>query len=308
MDNRNQQIREGAGLEESRLNTEFIDFIQKWGGPFLILCAVAMGGWAAWNWWTKQQAQKLDIAFAQYEAQIAGGNPNPAALEDVAREFQGVASVSLLARLDAADIHLAAARSGVRSGATLNPDGTLASPDDAITEEDRTRVLAQASALYQMVYDEAFAARGKSLLAIKALYGLAAVAECKGEIPAARDQYQRIVEIAEAAGLDNHAALARARSESLDRLASPPVLLATASLPQRPAPPTPELPPLTPEMPPDTGPVGPVAPSLLDQPLSNPFNPEPEPSGLPNPLAPPATAPGGTPGTPPDPAPTPPGR
>src|SRR5688572_10639695 len=116
MDERHQQgLKEGAGLEESRLNTDFIQFIQRWGGPFLLICAGIMAAWAGWNWWQRQKADRVDEAFAQYEAQVAGGNPSPEALKAVADEFEGVASVSLLARLDAADVYAASIRSGVKA-------------------------------------------------------------------------------------------------------------------------------------------------------------------------------------------------
>jgi predicted negative regulator of RcsB-dependent stress response len=338
MDERQQQgLREGAGLEESRLNTDFINFVQRWGGPFLLLCAALMAAWAGWNWWQRQQADRVDEAFAQYEAQIAGGNPSPEALKAVADEFEGVASVSLLARLDAADVYTASIRSGVKAGADLNPDGTLASPDDALTQEERDRLLEQAATLYQRVFDTASRATGKGVLAIRAAYGLAAVAETRGDIADARGHYERIIEIAEANSFTNHVELARARIEGLDALASPITMLSQADLPERPAPPQPELPtlpgmdepagptidpiapnpfnpeggdPLTPGLPgmelPDPNQPAPSEPTPAD-PLTPPDEPAPAPAG--NEPAPTGNEPEPTPTEPdPQPAPTPPGR
>lgn len=324
MDERQQQIREGAGLEESRLNTDFIDFVQKWGGPFLILCAVIMAGWAGWNWWQKRKAEQIDAAFAQYEAQIAGGNASPEALKAVAEEFEGIGSVSLLARLEAADVYATSIRAGVKTGVTLNADGTLASPDDALSAEDRERLIDQARGLYQQVMDKASASTGKGLIAIRAGYGLAAMAECDGDIGAARGHYERVIEIAEANGFNNHVTLARGRLEGLEQVAAPVALLSTADLAVRPAPPAPELP----AMPGDAGPAGPGLTGGLDQPVVNPFNPEgapsvpsggpplaPEPGPAPDPAAPsgqPGAEPGpgtsGEPSVPPAEPSTPPGR
>jgi len=301
MDERQQQIREGAGLQESRLNTDFIDFVQKWGGPFLILCAVIMAAWAGWNWWQKRQAEQIDAAFAQYEAQSAGGNASPEALKAVAEEFEGIGSVSMLARLEAADVYVTSIRAGVKTGVTLSPDGTLASPDDALTQEERTRLIEQATALYQRVMDKAGGSSGKGLIAIRAGYGLAAMAECLGDIGAARGHYERVVEIAEANGFDNHVTLAKARLESLDEVATPVALLSLAELAVRPAPPAPELP----AVPGDVGPAGPGLTGWLEQPVMNPFNPEGTPSvpsGGPAPV--PGTEPGATPAAP-EPAPAP---
>ena len=44
MEERQTQIREGAGLEESKLNVEFIDWLQRWSTPILLLVAGAALG------------------------------------------------------------------------------------------------------------------------------------------------------------------------------------------------------------------------------------------------------------------------
>lgn len=299
MDERQQQIREGAGLQESRLNTDFIDFVQRWGGPFLILCAVIMAGWAGWNWWQKRQAEQIDAAFAQYEAQIAGGNASPEALKAVAEEFEGIGSVSMLARLEAADVYVTSIRAGVKPGVTLSTDGTLVSPDDALTEEDRTRLIEQAADLYGQVMEKASQQTGKGLIAIRAGYGLASMAEARGDIGAARGHYERVIQIAEANGFDNHVTLVRKRLETLDDVASPVSLLTTADLAVRPVPPAPEIP----AMPGDGGPAGPGLTGGLDQPVVNPFNPEGGGS-VPGPGLPPAPAPAPTPEPGPGPGPS----
>ena len=41
MDERQTQIRQGAGLEESRINTEFLDFLNKWSSPVLIVIGLS---------------------------------------------------------------------------------------------------------------------------------------------------------------------------------------------------------------------------------------------------------------------------
>lgn len=293
MDERQQQIRAGAGLEESRLNTEFIDFIQKWGGPFLLLCAAIMGAWAAFNWWNKQQAERLDEAFGQYEAQLAGGNPSPEALKAVAAEYEGVASVALLARLDAAEVYMGSVRSGLKAGAAPTPDGTAA-PEDLLTDDDRTRLLSQAESLYRQCFDQASGARGRSLLAIRAAYGLAAVAECRGEFDAARGHYERIAEIADTAGLANHAAFARSRLGDLNDIQTMPRLWAAAELAQKPIPEIPENTGLEGLMPFDPGAI-PMAPETLGPiapgPVAPGTDPGFDPGALPTPD--PMSAPGG---------------
>lgn len=293
MDDRQQQIRERAGLEESRLNQEFIDWLRKWGTPILFVAALAAAGFALKQRMEKSHAEKVDNAFIDLDNASQGENPSPDSLTRVANDYEGVKSVSLLARLDAADAYLSAVQRGVKFGATLKTndkgqqDGTLESADQALTPEDRTTYLSSAGELYQAVYDKASNDAGKKLLTLSAMYGLAAVAEGQSTFDAAKDWYQKIESLTDKTPYAAHAELAKARIAKLDELAKVTPPLALAELPKRPEPPAPPKPVVTPA--PAPGPA-PVADPTTTTPTTTPTTP-------PAPAATPENAPGSAPAT-----------
>src|SRR5688572_7664235 len=133
------QIREGAGLEESRLNQDLVDWLKKWSSPILfIICGVVVA-YAGINWVRTKRAEALDRAFAHLSEAEQTGSPD--SLLAVAQEHSGQRAVPLLARLAAADIHLRSARTGVAIGAQLNADGTPTAPEDVLTPEQRDEQL-----------------------------------------------------------------------------------------------------------------------------------------------------------------------
>lgn len=220
MDDRQTQIREGAGLEESRLNQEFIDFLQKWSMPLLVIAAVAAVGYAGWGKYKVAQQEKVNAAFREFEGAAQGENPSPETLKRIAEDYEGVRGVGSLARLAAADAYLRTVRSGVRPGAQLNDDGTLKSPEDALNAQDTASALDQARQLYQRTFDETASDSTKVLVTIHALYGLAAVAESKKDFGAARSSYETLARLAESTPYSAHAIVARKRAAEIDKLNS----------------------------------------------------------------------------------------
>src|SRR5438874_2058363 len=103
MDERQSQIRERAGLEESRLNEDFIEFLRKWGTPALMVLAIVAVGYLGLNKYKKARDEKIDKAFFDYEQVSGSNNPSPQSLTATAEEHEGVKAVSMLARRDAAD-------------------------------------------------------------------------------------------------------------------------------------------------------------------------------------------------------------
>jgi hypothetical protein len=311
MDQRQAQIREGAGLTESRLNQDFIDFLQKWGWPALMLAAVAFMGYRGWQWYGKQQIAKVDQAFAELAAVGSNLNANPDALQRVADEYGTVRGIGDMARIQAADAYLRAIRAGTKTGAELNPDGTLAKPEDALNDEFRNSYLSQAETLYRKVADDSYGKPEKAIFRINALFGLAAVAECRGEVDKARTMYEEIVAATDQTAFEGHAKIAKKRMESLPKIASPVALLSTSDFPKIPGidvplpqpVPGPEVTPPTSldlSLPGFTGPTAPEAPKTdvpppipgeapkTDAPKSEPEKTEPPKT---DPKAPPAEAP-----------------
>lgn len=240
MDERQQQIRERAGLEESRLNQDFIDWLRKWSPWILGACAVAAVGYAGWNRYQQAQEQRVEAAFQELEAVRASTNPSPESLLEVA-EAHTVGAVPILARLAAADTLLDSVRRGVRAGASVNADGTLANAEDELKGEEREQLLTRAAEQYQWVVDRTSADSSQAVHTIGALYGLAAVAECRAKFDDAKATYQRIIDVSEKAGFGPHASVAKDRLAGLDALATldpaPPKAQVPAPLDTTPKPP-----------------------------------------------------------------------
>jgi len=294
---KNIQIRERAGLEEARLNQDFIDFVTKWSTPLLLLIALGVGGNYLYQQYSRRQAERLSLAFEQLAAAAVVSNPSPESLRNVASEFSGVGSVGELARLKAADAYLRAVMRGVVPGADVNPDGTTKNVGDEMTPENRESFLTQAAEQYQTVADATKGVANKESLYIGALFGLASVAESRGDAEGAKKFYEQIRSASTGIpGFADFAKIADKRIESLPRVLTVVKLPTKASLP--PATKEDEKPAM-----PLTIPDAPAGPSLLGP--AGPATPSaPAPSEPAAPEAKPETAPP-APATSPKPAPAP---
>jgi len=214
------QIREGAGLEEARYNVEFIEWLRKWSGPLLVVIAVVAGGYALRQNLQGRAKAKIEAAFSEYEAARQGTSPNPDSLVAIADQYSGVGAIAYMARLDAADVYLDCVRRGIKPGASVQPDGTLASVEDELKESERDGILAKAREHYQWVVDKAGKDPVLAIQAIGGLYGLAAVAESKSDNATAKTYYERIIAAAEAAKFPRHVTVAKQRIASLETLAT----------------------------------------------------------------------------------------
>ncbi|HVZ93431.1 MAG TPA: tetratricopeptide repeat protein, partial [Phycisphaerales bacterium] len=72
MEDRQKQIQVGAGLQESRLNADLIQFLQKYGTPILMVVLVIVLGYVGWSKYNRWQAERRDEAFAAYQAARGG--------------------------------------------------------------------------------------------------------------------------------------------------------------------------------------------------------------------------------------------
>ncbi len=287
MDERQQQIKAGAGLEDSRVNEDFKEFLEKWGFWMLLLVAAGFGSIAGVQWLERQRIEKVDSAFAAYEGATGTANPNPEALIRVADEFEGVRAIPDLSRLRSADIYLQAARSGLRPGAEYTPEGELMNEDDLLSDEQIGRYLDQAQSLYAQVLERS--RTSGSVLSIDSAFGLAAVAESKGDAEAARRAYATASEMANEHGRPVLARVADGRGAELsegvpERMA----LYSEADLPELPVY-TPQRPdPVETRIPVIGGESEGLAPPLpeLDEPQDEAppeIDPEAEPEAAPDP-------------------------
>jgi hypothetical protein len=274
------QLREGAGQVESKLNQEFIDWLQKWSTPILLVISLTALGFVAYRWYEGKVAKRVNSAFAEVEQASS-----PEALRQVAVDYSGVRAVPDVARLRAADMYLEAARRGLKPGAAVQP-GKPAAPEDVLSDADRDSMLEQARGLYQQVLDDEGNKPAKALAAMGAAYGLAAVAECRGDLDGAKAAYERVIALAERASFPAQKDIAQKRIDKLPALAERPVLISDASLPKPPEPPAPPAAAPGGEAPaasfqPSSLPLEPVVTSPGDGQPPTPQNPAPAPEAPP---------------------------
>jgi hypothetical protein len=242
VDERQTKIKEGAGLEESRINQDFLDFLQKWSTPVLILIVIVSGGWTAMRLLEQRRVETANNAFNEYEAVATARDPLPASLRSVADSYEGVRSVSALARLRLGDVHLSAARRGLEPAAPLDSQGNPENEADVLDEAGREDHLSRAASAYEAVLAETRSKPAKAILAVNALFGLAAVAESRGDMDGARARYEEAATAAKAAGLTGLPEIAQARIDSLGELPERPELPTRAELPVLPGFPAPDAP------------------------------------------------------------------
>lgn len=289
MDERQSQIKEGAGLDESRLNTDFIEFINKWGPRLLLVFIVVMGLYLGRNYFKDQKIKRVSDAFRDYnDVHLAGTPPNmlirdigfdgdaaPESLLEIARQHRKIQGVATLAEMRAADAAMAVVRRGVELGAILTPQGDVEDDEDLLTDDRRTQLLDQAASLYQSVFDAIGDDDAKALIAIEAAFGLAAVAEGRGDLDTARSWYAKAGDRAGTRNYPKLVELAAKRTEDLPELANPIVLLSEGDLFVPPLPVIPDPEPII--VPPEDLEVGP-APAIDDPTDEDPATVLPEPA------------------------------
>ncbi len=234
MDERQGQVVSGAGLQDSRINEEFVAWLNKWGPRAIYALLIIVLGYLGWQRYEVWQQQQVDRAFEEYQAQLAAGNPD--VLLQVAEEHDGKASVWTLATLDAADILLRSARTGVRP--TASP--TTARPDDLLGLEEQEQTMRRVASLYERVVERNSGREHRAPFTLNALWGLASAQLSLGENDAAQQTLERYVELAEANGFPDEAESGRKRLDVVNKLAAGPVkVYRTAELPEGAQPPSP---------------------------------------------------------------------
>jgi hypothetical protein len=297
MDERHGQIREGAGLDEARLNVEFIDFLKKWSTPILVVIAVIALGYFLLQKRRDSRVAARAAAYAQLDAAREAGSP--AGLIAVADEHRGEGAVAEMAYLTLADIYLASSRLGISPEGRVDGAGTPDDPASLLTDEQKAQQLEKAAEFYKKVVDATSGNPDLAIHTIGGLYGLAAVAESKGDFEAARRHYDAIEVAAKNADMPEQVQIVKQRLETLGTLSNLPRLYVKADIPQSVAGSMPEglVPVPNPfgpgQQPPaledEIGPIGPAGPS------SPSLTPETAPPPAPPPVEPETGAPGATP-------------
>ncbi|PCI09943.1 hypothetical protein COB72_04920 [bacterium] len=218
MDDRQTDISMGKGLEGSRVNQEFIDFLSKWSSPVLLTLAVAAGIWAGLQYLDRQKVARIDQAFSELASATQGGNPSPASLKTLAAEYEGVRSVSEMALLTTTDLYLNAFMIGVQPGAVPNPETGMPEDADMLDDDQRQVYLEQAGTVAQQILDRVGGVEGKELLAMQAMSRLATVQEGKRDFDGAASMYNKLASLATASQYPAVANFAQQRVENLDAL------------------------------------------------------------------------------------------
>lgn len=243
IEERQTQIREGAGLEESRINTEFVELLRKYSTPILLVVAIAAGGFFLYKKRNESRARAIDESFEQLDA--ASASRSLSSLKAVTESATGAASAGLLAQLMSADLHLDAFRTGVPAGIAVGQDGKLPEGVTLLTDEQRQTELKNAADLYQAVASQTENDTGKLPLAVTAMAGLAAVQESKGEFDAAKATYAKVATKARAAGMEGLAKLMEDWAKDVDQLKVAPRLYEAGELASATAPSVPVTTPLS---------------------------------------------------------------
>lgn len=214
MDDRQRTIVEGAGLEESRLNQDFIDFLRKWGTPLLLLVVVAAALYSGSTMWARYQERSHNQAYADFHAAAVAGSPDN--LVVVAEQHKGRGAVYELALIEAADAYLESARSRIR------PGGAAGNADDVLSDEQVESNLRRAGELYGQIVNATGSKRGHELHLLNGLFGEAAVQESLGDVEQARTTLNRAGEVARSSGFPELAGVAAERLASLASLSEQP--------------------------------------------------------------------------------------
>lgn len=218
LDRRQTDIQVGAGQTESRINREFVEFLRRYTWVITLLIAAIVAAVYAVNYVRALRVEKTRLAWSEVWSARQAGNPD--ALLAAADDHAGEGSVPLLARMDAADILLNAAFTGIRPGAERDPQtGALRNAEaDLLTEPQKGEYLDRAGRQYAQVMRETERSTGQTLIWASAAFGLASVHESKGEFDQANAVFDRIAQRAESERLPDIAAEARARIESSPRI------------------------------------------------------------------------------------------
>jgi tetratricopeptide (TPR) repeat protein len=201
-------------LTEGRINQDFVDWLKTKGVNYLLILLVALCAYLGWVRWMHH---KSNYQAEAWQAYVNAAGLLPSSLEDVATEYDDVGAVAELARLEAASKLMRAVQSGKPLGAATpepTPENPMPpAPTEVLTAEQRTEYLDRADRLYQEVLKADDQSTGKSLIAVTALTGRAAVAESRGQIDEARTLYEQAAKRAEAT-YPELAAISRKRAES----------------------------------------------------------------------------------------------
>lgn len=194
---------------ESNVNEEFVDWLKTKGPTYLLIVVLML---LAYLWWVRladsREAREAQAWQTLQEAETSG---MPSSFEHVAEQYDTIGSVGVVARLGGAQRLMDAVQRGVPIGAddAEAEEGTL-------SDDERDNYLARAERLYhEVIQRDGTKSYDMTLFAVKALNGLAAVFEARGDLDTARSYFEQAAVRADSQ-YPHLAAQARRRAETID--------------------------------------------------------------------------------------------
>lgn len=222
MEQRQTQVQVGAGLQESRLNTDLINFLQKYGSIAVYALLVVVLGYVGLNWWKGQQEKSRDAAFADYRA--ASTSLSPTSLIDAAGRHEGT-TVAAMSRIEAVRLYVEAARRGLKPGS----DAAAPKPEDKLDEAGKKQVIADAEKQIDAIMNDSSA---PAALKQQARWFKAGVQADNGDIDGAVKTMQELEAQAKALGFADQEFKAKERIAHFAKLKGVKPIFARADLPE----------------------------------------------------------------------------
>lgn len=223
MDQRQQNVQVGAGLQESRLNTELIGFLQKYGSWAIYALLAVVLVYVGKDYLDKRRVQKLDDAYGDFRAALTAGNP--ATLVENASTHAGQGAVPAMSRIEAARLYLEAARRGLKPGA----DALKPNPEDRLDEAGRKSMAEQARAQVDAVLADSSA---PELLVQQARWFKASLLADGGDIDGAVAVMKEVADAAKRSGFIDQELKANERMTHLAKLKNVRPAFPSAELPE----------------------------------------------------------------------------
>lgn len=190
-----QQVHQ-TDLTESRVNEDFVDWLRNKGPTWLLVVLLAIVAFLAVNRWRRLGEEKrAEADMALREASL------PSTLEEVAETYPDLFGIPQMALLRAGDQLIGAVQANQKLGAAAAiAEDPLAVPE-TLSETERAEYLTRAEGHYQAVLASLETAEeselAEALHAVRALMGLAAAAESRGDTETANRWCEQAAERAE---------------------------------------------------------------------------------------------------------------
>ncbi len=220
MDDRQQQVKIGAGLEESRINRELIDWLNKWGLRILIVVLFVVAAYQGNQFLTQRAHNARNTAFVDFY-QIIDLN-NPGAVLEFGDEHDGEGALWELAYINGGMMLLSEGTRGV----SLEAQNVFSpTPEETLSREDREQRYTKSSEVFGKVIERFENDPAKRLVLLQALSGKASAEMSLGNAAVARGLLERVVEIGNADGFPDLALLAQERLSLWSEFQNAPMIV-----------------------------------------------------------------------------------